>query len=76
MIEAHPPPLSKGRRIRIRYMTQVKARPPTFSAFVSQAAELPDAYARYLIGGLRDEFGLIGVPIRINLRQPKNPYVK
>lgn len=76
MTEAHPPPLSKGRRIRIRYMTQVKARPPTFSAFVSQAAELPDAYARYLIGGLRDEFGLIGVPIRINLRQPKNPYVK
>lgn len=76
MTEAHPPPLSKGRRIRIRYMTQVKARPPTFSAFVSQAGELPEAYVRYLIGGLRDEFGLIGVPIRINLRQPRNPYVK
>lgn len=75
MLEAHPTPLAKGRRVRIRYMTQVKARPPTFAAFVSQAAELPDSYVRYLTGGLRDEFGLVGVPIRLNLRQRKNPYV-
>jgi len=74
MLEAHPPPLAKGRRVRIRYMTQVKARPPTFAAFVSQAAELPDSYVRYLTGGLRDEFGLVGVPIRLHLRQRKNPY--
>lgn len=76
MLQSHPPPLAKGRRVRIRYMTQVKARPPTFAAFVSQAAELPDSYIRYLIGGLRDEFGLTGVPIRVNLRQRRNPYVE
>lgn len=74
MLDAHPPPLAKGRRVKIRYITQVKARPPTFAAFVSQAAELPDSYVRYLTGGLRDEFGLVGVPIRLNLRQRKNPY--
>lgn len=74
MLEAHPTPLAKGRRVKIRYMTQVKARPPTFAAFVSQAAELPESYIRYLTGGLRDEFGLVGVPIRLNLRQRKNPY--
>lgn len=74
MLEAHPPPLAKGRRVRIRYMTQVKARPPTFAAFVSQAAELPESYVRYLTGGLRDHFGLVGVPIRLVLRQRKNPY--
>lgn len=75
MLEAHPPPLAKGRRVKIRYMTQAKARPPTFAAFVSQAAELPDSYVRYLTGGLRDEFGLVGVPIRLYLRQRANPYV-
>ncbi|MDF1790992.1 MAG: ribosome biogenesis GTPase Der [Thalassobaculaceae bacterium] len=75
MVELHPPPLSKGRRLRLRYMTQVKARPPTFAAFVSQADELPESYVRYLIGGLRDEFGLVGVPIRVNLRKRRNPYV-
>ncbi len=74
MVELHPPPLSKGRRIRLRYMTQVKARPPTFAAFVSQADELPESYVRYLVGGLRDEFGLVGVPIRVNLRKRRNPY--
>jgi len=75
MVELHPPPLSKGRRLRLRYMTQVKARPPTFAAFVSQADELPESYVRYLVGGLRDEFGLAGVPIRVNLRKRRNPYV-
>jgi len=75
MVEMHPPPLAKGRRIKIRYMTQVKSRPPTFAAFVSQAGELPDSYIRYLVGGLRDEFGLLGVPIRVNLRKRANPYV-
>ncbi len=75
MVELHPPPLSKGRRLRLRYMTQVKARPPTFAAFVSQADELPESYIRYLVGGLRDDFGLVGVPIRVNLRKRRNPYV-
>ena len=69
------PPAPGGRRIRLRYMTQVKARPPTFAAFVSQADELPESYVRYLVGGLRDEFGLVGVPIRVNLRKRRNPYV-
>ena len=73
MLEAHPPPLVKGRRLRIRYMTQIKSRPPTFALFVSQNG-LPESYLRYLIGGLRDEFGLAGVPLRMVLRKSSNPY--
>lgn len=76
MITRHPPPLSKQkRRIKLRYMTQVKARPPTFAIFVSKPDELPESYMRYLTNGLRDVFGLDGVPLRIHLRKPKNPYV-
>lgn len=76
MITRHPPPLSKQkRRIKLRYMTQVKARPPTFAIFVSKPDELPESYMRYLVNGLRDVFGLDGVPLRIHLRKPKNPYV-
>jgi len=73
-VDAHPPPMAKGRRLKLRYATQVKARPPTFAVFVSRPAELPDAYVRYLVNGLREEFGLAGVPIRMNLRKGKNPY--
>ncbi|TVR98790.1 MAG: ribosome biogenesis GTPase Der [Rhodospirillales bacterium] len=73
-VEHHPPPQVQGRRIRLRYMTQVKARPPTFVLFASRAAELPESYVRYLVGGLRDSFGLAGVPIRLHLRQGRNPY--
>lgn len=76
MITRHPPPLSKqNRRLKLRYMTQVKSRPPTFAIFVSKPDELPEAYMRYLVNGLRDDFGLMGVPVRIHLRKPKNPYV-
>jgi len=75
MTERHPPPLgSLGRRLRVRYITQIKIRPPTFVAFVSRAADMPDSYARYLVNGLRDAFGLDGIPIRLLLRQGKNPY--
>lgn len=75
MTERHPPPLgSLGRRLRVRYVTQVKTRPPTFVAFVSRAADMPDSYARYLVNGLRDAFDLEGIPIRLLLRQGKNPY--
>lgn len=74
MLSAHPPPLSKGRRIKIRYMTQAKTRPPTFALFASQAANLPEAYIRYLSNGLRADFGLDGVPLRLHVRQGKNPY--
>ena len=76
MIERHPPPLAKGRRIRLRYITQVKGRPPTFVLFASRPTELPEAYLRYLTNGLRDSFDLAGVPIRIGLRKGRNPYGK
>ncbi|NCF46622.1 MAG: ribosome biogenesis GTPase Der [Alphaproteobacteria bacterium] len=74
MLESHPPPLVQGRRLRIRYMTQIKSRPPTFALFVSRPADLPESYLRYLIGGLRDEFGLTGIPVRMVMRKGKNPY--
>ncbi len=74
-LERHPPPLgASGRRIRIRYMTQAKARPPTFVAFASTPTALPESYLRYLQHGLREAFDLAGVPVRILLRKPKNPY--
>ena len=72
--ERHPPPLASGRRIRLRYMTQVNIRPPTFALWISKPADLPKSYLRYLENGLRDAFGLEGVPIRLMLRKGKNPY--
>jgi len=73
--QAHPPPLSTHKqRIKLRYMTQVKSRPPTFVIFSTRAGDLPEAYMRYLANGIRDTFGLDGVPIRIYLRKPKNPF--
>ncbi len=74
--ERHPPPISGGRRIRLRYITQAKARPPTFIVFSSRAKSLPEAYRRYLINGLRDDLGLDGVPIRLMVRAGDNPYKK
>ena len=70
----HPPPLSAGRRLRLRYMTQVNIRPPSFVLFASKPGELPDSYRRYLVNALRDAFGLPGTPIRLMLRHGKNPY--
>jgi GTP-binding protein len=75
-VEAHPPPAISGRRIKLRYITQANARPPTFVLFCSQPKALPDAYVRYLVNGLREAFDLPGVPIRLNLRKGENPYVK
>ena len=75
MVERHPPPLAKGRRIRLRYITQAKARPPTFACFCSQPDALPDAYTRYLVNGLRETFTLPAVPVRFMLRRGRNPYV-
>ncbi|MEE2968750.1 MAG: ribosome biogenesis GTPase Der [Pseudomonadota bacterium] len=74
VLERHPPPLVQGKRLRIRYMTQPKARPPTFAVFASRSDSLPESYLRYLANGLRDSFDLSGVPIRINPRKGKNPY--
>ena len=73
-LEAHAPPLVEGRRLKLRYMTQAKARPPTFVAFGTRAEQMPDGYQRYLVNSLRDEFGLPGVPIRLLLRGTTNPF--
>jgi GTP-binding protein len=62
---AHPPPVVRGRRIKLRYMTQIKARPPTFVLFAAKADDLPDAYARYLVNGIGERFDLNGTPIRL-----------
>lgn len=70
----HAPPASKGRRIRLRYMTQPSARPPTFVAFCSQPADLPKSYTQYLVNSLRDAFDMPGTPIRFRLRKGANPY--
>ena len=74
IIERHPPPAVAGRRIRLRYLTQSKARPPSFVAFCSRPEALPDAWQRYLVNALRDDFDLPGVPIRLMLRKGENPY--
>ncbi|MBV8849842.1 MAG: ribosome biogenesis GTPase Der, partial [Methylobacteriaceae bacterium] len=71
-----PPPAVSGRRIKIRYMTQPKARPPHFVLFGNQLDELPTSYERFLANGLRETFDLPGVPIRISKRQGDNPYRK
>jgi GTP-binding protein len=72
----HPPPLSiHKQRIKLRYMTQVKSRPPTFLFFTTRPGDLPESYMRYLSNELRGAFDLQGVPIRISLRKPKNPFV-
>ncbi len=75
MLERHPPPAPSGRRIRLRYITQASARPPTFAVFGSRVDALPESYKRYLVNGLRQDFDLPGVPVRLHLRAGKNPYV-
>lgn len=75
-VERHPPPVAKGKRIKLRYISQVNTRPPTFALFCSQPKQLPESYRRYISGGLREAFDLPGVPIRVMLRGGKNPYVK
>ena len=74
MTQRHPPPAPGGRRIRLRYMTQIKARPPSFVAMCSLPQYLPEAYKRYLVGGLREDFGLAGTPIRLSFRKQDNPF--
>jgi GTPase len=73
-IAAHPPPAVSGRRLKLNYITQPKARPPSFVIFCTRADAVPDAYQRYLINGLRDAFQLPGTPIRLTLREKANPY--
>lgn len=73
-LQRHPPPAVRGRRIKIRYMTQPKGRPPTFVVFGNQLDQIPESYLRYLTNALRAAFKLYGTPIRFNLRSSKNPY--
>ena len=72
--QGHPPPAVSGRRVKLKYMTQIKSRPPGFIISTSRPDALPESYTRYLINGLRQDFGLIGVPIRISYRGTVNPF--
>jgi GTP-binding protein len=73
-LQRHATPAISGRRVRIRYMTQAKARPPSFALFGNQLDALPDAYLRYLQNGLRETFDLMGTPLRFSMRGSRNPY--
>jgi GTP-binding protein len=73
-LERHQAPLVSGRRLKLRYITQAKARPPTFVVFGTRAEQLPEDYQRYLVNSLRESFALPGTPIRLQLRGTKNPF--
>ena len=75
-VQANPPPAVSGRRIKIRYATQVKTRPPHFALFGNQLNALPKSYTRYLVNALRESFDLPGTPIRLSLRTSQNPFDK
>ena len=76
MLEQHPPPAPQGKRIKLRYMTQAKTRPPGFVVMCSHPDKMPDSYSRYLVNGLREDFEMPGTPIRLHMRGQgdKNPY--
>ena len=76
MVEAHPPPAPGGRRIKLRYMTQAKTRPPGFVVMCSNPDKVPESYSRYLVNGLRIDFDMPGTPVRLTMRSQsdKNPY--
>ncbi len=73
-IEANPPPAPGGKRIKLRYITQIKTRPPSFVIFGTRTEQLPESYRRYLVNGIRRELGFGAVPVRLTLRSAKNPY--
>ncbi|VAV94168.1 GTP-binding protein EngA, partial [hydrothermal vent metagenome] len=73
-IEDNPPPAPGGKRIKLRYITQAKTRPPSFVIFGTRVDDLPESYRRYLINGIRHKLGFGGVPVRLIIRAPKNPY--
>ena len=75
-LERHPPPAVAGKRIKLRYATQAKARPPSFVLFGTRTSELPTSYTRYLVNSLREAFDLPGSPIRLSFRSAENPYDK
>ena len=71
---ASPPPAVSGRRLKLNYITQTKARPPSFVLFCSRADAVPDSYLRYLVNSMREAFTLPGTPVRITLREKQNPF--
>jgi GTPase len=73
-VEANPPPAPGGRRIKLRYVTQIKTRPPSFVIFGTRVDQLPESYRRYLVNGIRRDLGFGAVPVRLTLRSPKNPF--
>jgi GTP-binding protein len=73
-VDANPPPAVSGRRLKLNYITQAKARPPSFILFCSRADAVPQSYLRYLVNSLRETFELPGTPIRITLREKANPF--
>jgi len=73
-VDANPPPAPGGKRIKLRYITQARTRPPTFVVFGSRTDSLPGSYERYLVNGMRKELGFQGVPVRLNFRNSRNPY--
>ncbi len=73
-LEANPPPAPKGRRIKLRYITQASTRPPRFVVFGTRLESLPKSYERYLVNGIRAKLGFEAVPVRVVLKSPKNPY--
>jgi len=75
-LSRHAPPATSGRRIKMRYMTQMSTRPPTFVAFCSKPEDLPKSYIKYLTNSMRKAFDLPGVPIRFNLRKGENPFAR
>lgn len=75
-LSQNPPPAVSGARIKLRYMTQAKARPPTFVLFGTRTDALPESYMRYLVNGVREAFEMPGVPIRFSFREPENPFKK
>ena len=73
-MQANPPPAVSRARLKLNYVTQPKARPPTFIIFCSRADAVPDSYKRYLVNSMRERFGLPGTPMRIILREKANPF--
>ena len=73
-VENNPPPAPGGKRIKLRYITQARTRPPTFVVFGTRTDSLPGSYERYLVNGMRKELGFQGVPVRLNFRNSRNPY--
>ena len=73
-LEANPPPAPGGKRIKLRYVTQIKSRPPSFVIFGTRVDQLPESYRRYLVNSIRRDLGFGAVPVRLTFRAPKNPF--